>query len=57
MPNNLSEQIRECDDQAVHCARQAAAQTDLGVKRQFLELKRLWLLLAAVKSAASTGTH
>ena len=46
MPNNLSERIRECDDQVVHCARQADAQTDPGVKRQFLELKRLWLLLA-----------
>jgi hypothetical protein len=46
MPNNLSERIRECDEQAVHCARQADAQTDPGVKRQFLELKRLWLLLA-----------
>jgi len=30
----------------VHCARQADAQTDPGVKRQFLELKRLWLVLA-----------
>jgi hypothetical protein len=46
MPNNLSERIHECDDQAVHCARQADAQTDPGVKRQFLELKRLWRLLA-----------
>jgi len=46
MPNNLSERIRECDDQVVHCARQADAQTDPGVKRQFLELKRLWLVLA-----------
>jgi hypothetical protein len=46
MPNNLSEQIRECDEQVVHCARQADAQIDPGVKRQFLELKRLWLLLA-----------
>jgi len=46
MPNNLSEQIRECDDQALHCERQADAQTDPEVKRQFLELKRLWLSLA-----------
>jgi hypothetical protein len=46
MPNNLSERIRECDDQAMHCARQADAETDPGVKGQFLELKRLWLLLA-----------
>jgi hypothetical protein len=47
----------ECDDHAVHCTRQADAQTDPKVKRQFLELKRLWLLLAATKSAASTATH
>ena len=50
MPNNLSERIRECDDQVVHCARQADAQTDPGVKRQFLELKRLWLLLTCALS-------
>ena len=50
MPNNLSERIRECDDQVVHCARQADAQTDPGVKRQLLELKRLWLLLARALS-------
>jgi hypothetical protein len=46
MPNNLSEQIREWDEQAVQCARQADAQTDPKVKQQFLELKRPWLLLA-----------
>ena len=46
MPNNLSEQIREWDEQAVQCARQADAQIDPKVKQQFLELKRLWLLLA-----------
>jgi hypothetical protein len=46
MPNNLSERIREWDEQAVQCARQADTQTDPKVKQQFLELKRLWLLLA-----------
>jgi hypothetical protein len=46
MSNTLSEQIRECDEQAVQCARQADAQTDPGEKRQFLELKQLWLSLA-----------
>jgi len=50
MPNNLSERIRECDEQVEHCARQADAQTDPGVKRQFLQLKRLWLLLARYTS-------
>jgi hypothetical protein len=46
MPNDLSEQIREWDEQAVHCAQLADAQTDPKVKQQFLELRRLWLLLA-----------
>jgi hypothetical protein len=46
MLNNLSEQIRKWHQQAVDCARQADAQTDPNVKEQFLELKRLWLLLA-----------
>jgi hypothetical protein len=32
--------------QAAHCAWQADIQTDPKVKQQFLELKRLWLLLA-----------
>jgi hypothetical protein len=44
--NNFNEQIRECYQQAVDCTRQADAQNDPKVKQQFLELKRLWLLLA-----------
>jgi len=55
MPNNLSEQIRECDEQAVRCARQADAQTDPKVKRQFLELKRLWLLLVQAQSLTNSS--
>ena len=54
MPNNLSEQIREWDEQAVQCARQADAQTDPKVKQQFLELKRLWLLLARAQSPTNS---
>ena len=54
MPNNLSEQIREWDEQAVDRARQADAQSDPRVKQQFLELKRLWLLLT--RSYDSTET-
>ena len=46
MLNNLSPETREWCQQAVNCARQADAQTDPKVKQQFLELKRLWLLLA-----------
>jgi hypothetical protein len=44
--NNLNERIGEFYQQAVHCERQADAQNDPKVKKQFLELKRLWLLLA-----------
>jgi hypothetical protein len=46
MLNNLSEQARGWHEQAVYCAQQADARTDPKVKQQFLELKRLWLLLA-----------
>jgi hypothetical protein len=46
MPNNLNEEAREGHEQAARCARQADAQTDPKVKQQFLELERLWLLLA-----------
>jgi hypothetical protein len=46
MLNNLDEQARGWHEQAVYCAQQADARTDPKVKRQFLELKRLWLLLA-----------
>ena len=44
--NDFNEQIREYYHRAVDCARQADAQNDPKVKQQFLELKRLWLLLA-----------
>ena len=46
MPNDLSATDEWIYQQADHCARQADAQTDPTVKQQFLELKRLWLLLA-----------
>jgi hypothetical protein len=44
--NNFNEQIGEFYQQALDCKRQADAQNDPKMKRQFLELKRLWLLLA-----------
>jgi hypothetical protein len=44
--NNLNEQVREFYQQAMDCERQADAQNGAKVKQQFLELKRLWLLLA-----------
>jgi hypothetical protein len=40
------EQIREYCQQAMDCAREADARNDPKVKRQFLELTRLWLSLA-----------
>jgi hypothetical protein len=46
MLNNHVQEIRECHQQAVQCVRQAEAQNDAKVKKQFLELTRLWLLLA-----------
>jgi hypothetical protein len=46
MLNNHIHEIRECYQQAVHCAERAEAQIDSKVKKQFLELTRLWLLLA-----------
>jgi hypothetical protein len=44
--NNFNEQIREYCQQAMDCAREADARNDPKVKRQFLELTRLWLCLA-----------
>jgi hypothetical protein len=44
--NSHTQEIRECYQQAAHCAEQADAQTNPKVKKQFLELTRRWLLLA-----------
>jgi hypothetical protein len=44
--NNFNQQVSEFYQQAVDCARQADARNDPKVKRQFLELARLWLSLA-----------
>jgi len=46
MLNNHTHEIRECYQQAVHCAQEAEAQSDPKLKKQFLELTRRWLLLA-----------
>ena len=46
MLNNHTQEIRQCYQQATHCAQQAEAQNDPKVKKQFLELTRRWLLLA-----------
>jgi hypothetical protein len=44
--NNLSEQIRECLQHAEDCARKGAAQTDPGLRDDFLRLEKRWLELA-----------
>jgi hypothetical protein len=46
MQNNPNEESHEWHQQAARCAREADAQIDPKVKQQFLELKRLWLILA-----------
>jgi hypothetical protein len=45
MLNNLNDESREWYQQAERCALQADVQTNPKVKQQFLELKRLWLIL------------
>jgi hypothetical protein len=55
MPNDLSATDEWIYQQADHCARQADAQTDPTVKQQFLELKRLWLLLARAQSLTNSA--
>ena len=46
MLNNLSEHIRECFQHAEDCARKAAAQSDPGLRDDFLRLEKRWLDLA-----------
>jgi hypothetical protein len=43
---NVSEEIRDCYKHAENCARQAAAQTDLELRENFLALEVGWLKLA-----------
>ena len=44
--NYLSEEIRKCRLKAEDCARKAAAQTDLKLKKHLLNLEEHWLFLA-----------
>jgi hypothetical protein len=46
MLKNLSEEIRECHRHAEDCARKAAAQIDLQLKADFVDLEMRWLFLA-----------
>jgi len=43
---SLSDQVRECLGHAEGCARQAAAQTDPGLRQFFLDMEVRWLKLA-----------
>ena len=51
MPSSLSEATGEFYQQAEQCARQADAQSDPKTKQEFLELQRLWPLLAQTNSS------
>jgi hypothetical protein len=44
--NNLSEQIRDCLRHAEECAQKAAAQTDPGLRDDWLRFERRWLEMA-----------
>jgi len=46
MLESVSEQVRECYEHAEDCARKAAAQTDLKLKKHLLNLEEHWLFLA-----------
>ena len=47
MQKNLSEQTRDCYRHAENCARQAAAEIDAKMKKEFLVMERRWRSLAA----------
>ncbi|MFZ0150404.1 MAG: hypothetical protein WBG18_05110 [Xanthobacteraceae bacterium] len=57
MLNNHTQEILECYQQAAQCEQQAEAQNDSKVKKQFLELTRLWLLLAHGYESATALKH
>ena len=44
--NLLSENIRDCYGRAEHCRRRANEQSDPGLRQDFLDCERRWLLLA-----------
>lgn len=57
MLTNVSEEIRECYRHAEDCARQAAAQTDPNLKKDFLLLEERWLCLARSYEFGERLTH
>jgi hypothetical protein len=44
--DDVREGIRECIKHAEDCARRAAAQSDPGLRKDFLDLEKHWLALA-----------
>ena len=46
MLESVSQQIRDCYNHAEQCAQTAAAQTDPGLRQDFLDMERRWLTLA-----------
>ena len=46
MLESVSQQIRDCYDHAEQCAQKAAAQTNPGLRQDFLDMERRWLTLA-----------
>ena len=46
MLESVSQQIRDCYNHAEQCAQKAAAQTDPGLRQDFLDMERRWLTLA-----------
>jgi hypothetical protein len=46
MLKNISDEVSVCYQNAEHCARKAAEQTDPELRAIFLEVERHWLFLA-----------
>lgn len=49
MPKSVTEEIGNCYKHAEACARQAAAQTDLELRIDFLAMEAAWLKLARLR--------
>ena len=49
MPKSVRDEIHDCYKHAEACARQAAAQTDGSLRKDFLALEAAWLKLARLR--------
>jgi hypothetical protein len=54
--NSITDQIRDCLQRAEDCALQAAAQTDPGLRHDFLQLAKRWRELAQSIESESLTT-